>query len=141
MTKAQTIKVDLKSELSEISRLTAALDAFLGSLGLSQKIAFQSTLVLDELLTNVISYSKAKVIHVEAAFEDGLLRFLIKDDGIAFNPLEQASKPDLDASLEERKIGGLGVHITKELMDDVHYRHKGAYNILTLVKKTGTEKS
>lgn len=137
MNEMAILKMDLKSELAEIARFTHALSDFSTFHGLSEKEIFQSTLVMDELLTNVISYSEAQHIHVEAAYKDKGLTLKIEDDGNAYNPLEETVMPDLDAPLEERKIGGLGVHITKKMMDDVHYEYKDGLNILTLVKKIG----
>ena len=60
----------------------------------------------------------------------------ISDDGIPFNPFQKAS-PDLKASLEDRDIGGLGIHLVRELMDSVSYKRGVGRNIVTLVKDLG----
>ncbi len=57
----------------------------------------------------------------------------IADDGVPFNPLG-AEAPDIDASLEEREIGGLGIHLVRSLMDDVSYQRRIGKNVMTLVK-------
>jgi anti-sigma regulatory factor (Ser/Thr protein kinase) len=57
----------------------------------------------------------------------------IEDDGIPFNPLEKET-PDTDLPLEERKIGGLGIHLVRNLMDKVSYQRRVDKNRLTLVK-------
>ena len=57
----------------------------------------------------------------------------IEDDGISFNPLE-TKPPDLDCTLEERDIGGLGIHLIKGYMDDIDYQRRGKQNILTIKK-------
>ncbi len=58
----------------------------------------------------------------------------VEDDAVAFNPLEREA-PDLNAPLEDRPIGGLGVHLVRKLMDDVRYERAGARNILTMRKR------
>ena len=65
---------------------------------------------------------------------DGVVMAEISDDGRAFDPL-QVPPPDLDADLELRPIGGLGVHFMKTLMDEVAYRREGGRNILTMRKR------
>ena len=58
----------------------------------------------------------------------------MEDCGIPFNPVE-AEAPDLQSGLEERAIGGMGIHIVKNIMDDIKYERKGDKNILTLTKR------
>jgi anti-sigma regulatory factor (Ser/Thr protein kinase) len=58
----------------------------------------------------------------------------VEDDGVPFNPLE-ATEPDLDRPLEERSIGGLGIHLVKNLMDDVEYRREAGRNYLVMRKR------
>ena len=59
----------------------------------------------------------------------------ISDDGQPFNPLKDAPKPDLEAALEDRPIGGLGIHLVLTMMDEMHYRRENERNHLTLVKR------
>ena len=58
----------------------------------------------------------------------------MSDTGFPFNPLEQ-KESDLDVSLEERQIGGLGIHLIKEIMDEVRYAHEEGRNVLRMQKK------
>jgi serine/threonine-protein kinase RsbW/sigma-B regulation protein RsbU (phosphoserine phosphatase) len=62
------------------------------------------------------------------------LEIVLKDDAPAFNPFEAASHPDLDASIEERSVGGLGVHLVRTLMDDARASYDGTGNLITLKK-------
>ncbi|MBN2982764.1 ATP-binding protein [Cohnella algarum] len=62
------------------------------------------------------------------------VEIVLEDDAIPFNPLE-AGAPDLEPSLEERAVGGLGIHFVKKLMDDVSYERTSSGNRLVLVKK------
>jgi len=92
-------------------------------------------LVFDELLSNVISYaypdSGVGEIEVTLELEHGELVITLSDDGVPFDPLEK-STPDVHKSVEERDIGGLGIHLCRELMDDVAYRRSAGRNIVTL---------
>jgi serine/threonine-protein kinase RsbW len=58
----------------------------------------------------------------------------VEDDGRAFNPLEAAA-PNLDASIDERPIGGLGIHLVRSVMTSVEYRRQDGRNVLTMKKK------
>jgi anti-sigma regulatory factor (Ser/Thr protein kinase) len=73
-------------------------------------------------------------VGVDLVLEDGVLRVEIVDEAAAFDPLARPA-PDTDQALEERPIGGLGIHIVKQLMDDVRYRREGGKNVLTLTKR------
>ena len=60
---------------------------------------------------------------------------LIADDGRPFDPLTEAPEPDLESAIEDRPIGGLGVHLVRTMMDEVRYRREEGKNRLTLVKR------
>ena len=129
--------VELRNELSEVQRLSEEIEDFGTQYALSPEVVFQLNLALEEAVTNVISYGfddgRPHLLTVRLALEDGLLRAQVEDDGVAHDPL-QTPPPDLDASLEERKVGGLGIHLVKELMDEVSYLRSDERNILTMNK-------
>jgi serine phosphatase RsbU (regulator of sigma subunit)/anti-sigma regulatory factor (Ser/Thr protein kinase) len=131
----------LPAELEALAPLAEAVEGFLEREKLPAKLAFQLNLVLDELLTNTINYGFAKdprppsERHIEVILRrDGKdLVMVLEDDAAAFNPLD-APPPDLDKSLEERRIGGLGIHLVRKTMDELHYERDGRMNRLTLRK-------
>ncbi len=94
-------------------------------------------LIFDELLSNVISYAFPDEgdheisAHIEFVAER--LTVTISDDGLPFNPLS-AKTPDTKADLEDRELGGLGIHLVRSLVDDVAYHRRIDKNVLTLVK-------
>jgi phosphoserine phosphatase RsbU/P len=94
--------------------------------------------VFDELINNVISYGLSKdseqSIQVGIALYGNRLVIEIEDGGIPFNPFMRAD-PNTEASLDEREIGGLGIHLVKELMDEVSYNRAHDKNRVTLVKQ------
>jgi anti-sigma regulatory factor (Ser/Thr protein kinase) len=72
-------------------------------------------------------------VWLELERADGKLNLSLSDDGPAFDPLALPT-PDLDAPLEERPVGGLGVYLVREMMDDVSYSHRGGRNCLSMWK-------
>jgi len=106
-------------------------------LGIPRRLLFEINLALDELFTNIISYGFADtsehMIRVRISAENDLLTVVLEDDGIPFNPVERLS-PELPCTLEECKVGGLGIHLVKNLMDEVVYSRCGNKNVLTLKK-------
>ena len=93
------------------------------------------TLVLEELLTNVVSYGydddDAHEIHVSLEVKDGVLTSVFDDDGRPFNP-HDAQKPVMDGPLEERSVGGLGIHLILTIMDSVEYERVDGRNRTTM---------
>ena len=98
-------------------------------------------MALDEALSNVVRHGFADrrphEITVVLTLAIDELRVAIEDDGHSFNPLT-APRPDLDSPLGERRVGGVGVHLIRELMDRVRYERVGGRNRLTMVKRLRT---
>lgn len=129
----------LKNELEEIQLLAEAIELFGEENGIPAKALFQVNLALDELLTNTISYGYPEggehEILVSLILEgERKLRIEIHDDGEAFNPLE-TEEPDTSQDIDERPIGGLGIHLVRQMMDEIEYIRKDEQNIL-LIRKT-----
>ena len=135
---------ELKSDLDELDSLCENLETFGNRFGLSKKLIFEINLALDELFTNIISYGfkdgKEHIVKVTLTPENDELCLCIEDDGKPFNPIEFET-PDVSCSVEECKIGGLGIHIMKKLMDEVCYERCGDKNVLNLKKKVGIEET
>ena len=131
------VSFKLKSKLSELDILCQHLERFGQSIGLSPKCIFEANLALDELFTNIISYgfkdNKEHTIEIKISLKNNKLVFNIEDDGIPFNPTE-VDTPDMECTIEECKIGGLGIYLAKNLMDEVCYQRCKERNILTLKK-------
>ena len=131
------LSVTLRSRPDEIRRLAALLEGFGEANGLSPKLIFNLNLSFDELLTNIISYGydddAAHEIEVSVTLTDELLTATLEEAARPFDPLT-APKPDLDAALERRPVGGLGIHLVKTLMDDVAYERRHGRNRLVMRK-------
>ena len=93
---------------------------------------------LDEILTNAVNYGfedgNAHEILLSLSIESGLLTVEVQDDGRPFDPLA-IPVPDLDADLETRQIGGLGMHFVRTLLDTVSYSRRNGWNVLKLEKQ------
>lgn len=106
---------------------------------LSVKQIFTLTLVLDELITNILSYGYSDLdehpIDVTLAIDGTRLSLEISDDAQPFNILT-APEPELDVPLDERirPVGGMGVHIVKKLMHCIEYKRENGRNIVRLEK-------
>ncbi len=137
-----TYSFELKSDLSELDTLCQNLEAFGEKFGLPKKLIFEINLALDELFTNIISYGfqdeKEHIVKVTLIPGNDQLCLCIEDDGKPFNPIDFET-PDVACSVEECKIGGLGIHIMKKLMDEVCYERCDDKNILNLKKKISPE--
>jgi len=134
----EQIRIVLRNDLSEIPRLHWELENFGQKCSLSSKTLFELNLILEEVLANVISYAygdnQRHEIVVRAELKDGELVMEVEDDGRPFNPL-QIPPPDLESPLERRKVGGLGLHLVRELTNSIAYDRKGDKNRLVVRKK------
>lgn len=131
----------MKNEMSEVGRLRAFFFSVCREHGIDDENAKTLNLALEEWVANVINYAYPKGMrgHVEvtADVSDDVLTFVIKDHGAAFDPT-QHEEVDIDAELDERAIGGLGIHLIRTIMDTVEYqRTSDGYNrlVLTLTKR------
>lgn len=129
------LEIDAKTEnLDQVNDFIAD-----NLMGCPMKLLMQIDLVVEEVFVNIAHYAYKDA--VGKAFitckldkENDLLTLIFEDEGVQFDPLAK-DDPDITASAEEREIGGLGIFLTKKLMDDVSYERKDGKNILTLVKK------
>ena len=125
----------LPTRLEEIEHLANAVNKVLPD----RELAFSTNLCLEELITNTIIHGLKgavdKFIHVQISITDEWLEILLQDDAPRFDPFVQAPKPELEPDINERPVGGLGVHLVKTLMDDVHAYYDGGGNLIVLRKR------
>ncbi len=133
-----TEKIEIENNISEIAKVVEWIEGIKEKLDFPMKLVFDITLSLDEILTNIISYgfddSNRHIIGISYEYNFGILELTIIDDGKVFNPLE-SNAPDLDLDIDDMEIGGLGIMLVKEKMDNVLYSRKNERNILILKKK------
>ena len=134
------LTIDAKGEVArssyeELPDLVAAVEALGERDGWPGELTFRVSLVIDELAQNVVDYSRQDPVDVEVevtSMEEDIVIEII-DEGIPFDPLTEAPEPDLTSAIEDRPIGGLGVHFTKTLMDNVEYCRESGKNRLKIV--------
>ena len=91
----------------------------------------------EEILINIIDYSGSDKVHISCEFDDTekTLHLEFVDEGTPYNPLEKESDVDIDADIDERSIGGLGIFLYTTMMDKQEYRYAGGKNHLIAIKK------
>ena len=131
----------IKNDSRELGRLAEAVDDFSERNELAVETRFELQLCLEELVLNVVNHGFDNPgqhdirIGIELNDDDGrVLIVRVVDDGREFDPLTDTPAPDLDASLEDRAVGGLGVFLVRQIMDEVSYRREDGLNHLTLTK-------
>lgn len=128
----------LANDISEISRLYEFIEELGNEFSLSPDIVFNLNLVLEEAVVNVINYAYPKEehesIYLSARMHDGSIILVLTDTGKEFDPTA-APEADVTLSADERQIGGLGIFLIRQIMNEVKYERIEGKNVLTLEKK------
>ena len=127
----------LSCELQEVPRLNAFVEEICQGVGFDELTTMSIKVAVEEAVVNVMKYAyppgQERDVTVEAASNDVRLKFTIIDSGKPFDPTVQ-SKVDTTLPAQERKIGGLGIHIIRQNMDSINYERIDSLNVLTLRK-------
>jgi anti-sigma regulatory factor (Ser/Thr protein kinase) len=132
-------EITLPADKAELVRLLDWVEAALEDHQCHGKIRNQIAVVTEEIFVNIAAYAyrdqggPGRCVTIRFCFTGTIVAMQFEDSGLAFNPLEQ-EMPDTTASLEDRKIGGLGILLTRKLMDKIFYKRENEKNILTLYK-------
>ncbi len=133
----KALKINLTKNISDLTMLVTKLEKFFEENNISS-ISIPMTLILEELYTNTITHGASDgrdiFIEVNLGIDKNELVMTYKDNGIPFNVLELPD-PDLTASIENREVGGLGVHYVKTLTDSVEYEYLEKQNVLKMKKR------
>ena len=127
----------LHNNICEISHLYGFIEALADEAGLDLSLSTGINLALEEAVTNVIQYAYPEgtdgIVDIEAQLGSDCLSFIISDTGKPFDPTAK-DEVDITAGVEERPIGGLGIHLVRRIMDSVRYERRDGKNILTITK-------
>ena len=127
----------LHNDIHEISRLAGFVEGIAEEKQLETGLTLNLNLALEEAVTNVISYAYPPgtdgIVDIRATVGDHVLEFTISDEGQPFDPTA-APEVDTEMGLAQRKIGGLGIHLVRQIMDNVRYEWKDGKNVLNLIK-------
>ena len=132
------ISLRVKNDHAEMEMITSALESLAEEDNWSSGLLFHVNLALEELGLNIMDYGYdggSHEIEIDVISEEDSVTIEIVDDGRPFDPLTDTPAPDLDSSVEDRRIGGQGVHLVRALMDEVVYRREAGKNRLRLVTR------
>ncbi|MDO5131034.1 MAG: ATP-binding protein [Prevotellaceae bacterium] len=130
-------EIVINNQIEELERLAVFVEEVAEELGLDPELTMNLNLALEEVVSNVILYTypreMGEKITIMAQCDSNNLVFTITDKGKEFDPT-QVEEADITLSAEDREIGGLGIYIVKNIMNEVTYQRLDGKNILTLKK-------
>jgi sigma-B regulation protein RsbU (phosphoserine phosphatase) len=128
----------LPNDIQEVPRLNAFVDAVCETVGFDSALTMKLNLAIEEAVVNVMNYAYPPGVKgdvtIEALSNDVRLKFVIIDSGAPFDPTVHADV-DTTLSAQDRPIGGLGIHLVRNIMDSINYERIDNLNVLTLRKK------
>jgi anti-sigma regulatory factor (Ser/Thr protein kinase) len=131
----ETILLTLPNDLRELHRVNEVANAFLERRGIAHETVYVTNLAIEEILSNVIKYGYADTgrheISVSLRVDDGQVELQVVDDGRQFDPMS-APEVDVCVPLEERHVGGLGIHLLRTMATRVRYRRTEGRNHLSV---------
>ncbi len=131
-------RMTIGADRSEIAGVTAAFSEFADTHALSGSVRRSLHIALDEMLSNSIMHGFAGreggEVTVEVVLDTDRVCVTLTDDGRPFDPLEMPA-PDTTLTTQERRIGGLGIHLVRHIMDEVTYDRRADRNVLVLAKR------
>ncbi len=134
----EKLSIQIENKISEVNRLSLLIEEFGEKNSLPPDVVFDVSLSLDELVTNIVSYGfpdgeKSK-IEVNITLNETEILVELIDYGIEFDPTK-IPDADVTLSIDERRIGGLGIFFVRKKMNEIKYARVNNRNVLTLKKK------
>ena len=132
------VSLTVMTRRDELEIISAAVEDLGGRENWPKDLIFRVNLVLEELGLNIMDHGHDGGIHdidIVLTSEEDAVTIEIIDDGRPFDPLNDAPPPDLDSSLADRRVGGLGLHLVRSTMDELRYRRERGKNHLTLITR------
>ena len=132
----------ITNDINELAALEPFVEELSETYGLDTTMTFNLQLALDEALTNVVNYAYGDATGMPITLEAEMqqtqtgrrLVFTLTDKGMPFNPLENAPEVDTTLKAEDRDIGGLGIFLIRQMMDELKYTRSEGKNVFTLIK-------
>ena len=128
----------LANDIAEVSRLATFIEEVGEAFALTPDVVLNLNLVIEEAVVNIINYAYPKEqhesIYLSAHLHEGSIVLVLTDTGKEFDPT-LAPEADITLSADEREIGGLGIFLIRQIMNEVRYERIDGKNILTLEKK------
>ena len=136
----KTCSSTIDADIHAIPNISHAIDKTMRAHAFSEEEILDTQLAVEEAITNVIMHGYAGTpgqIMITCSITSGFVEVQIEDTAPPFNPLS-IPEPEIDENVEERQIGGLGVFLLRQVMDNIVYRYEAGKNILVLVKRKKT---
>jgi serine/threonine-protein kinase RsbW len=127
----------ITSDINEIPRVSELIESVMQGRGFPDEDILDTQLAVEEVVTNVIVHGYGNAggeILVTCRADGKAIEIRIEDHAAPFDP-RSLPEPDIHADIDEREIGGLGIFLTRQVMDDIQYRYENGKNILVLTKK------
>lgn len=131
------LHVSLPAKLTEVRNLSAAVEEFGDANQLPLPTVFMINLALDELITNAVTHGTFEVpdptVDVRLKAQQDVVILIMEDNGSPFDPTDmKADDVDTTSSLEDREVGGLGLHLVRSFAHEVSYEFVDGKNRLTV---------
>lgn len=133
---------EARAKTEELERVTDYIGSFLAENGFDRKSIAQTSIAVEEIFVNICRYARlpdTETVKIDVRMngqDRAVIRFA--DSGAAFDPLSKEA-PDTTLPPEERKAGGMGIYMMRQLVSCVDYRYEDGMNILTIIKQKPTE--
>ena len=131
-------KLTLNNNIEETPLLAPFIDSVAEEAGIDFATAMSLNLALEEAVVNVMQYAYPKGTHgtvdIRAVAAGEMLKLIISDSGTPFDPTKK-EVVEVTQDRETRQIGGLGIHLIREIMDSISYEYANGKNVLTMCKK------
>jgi len=111
--------------------LRNAIHSFGLCIGMERKALKKYEVAAEEAIVNILHYSQANDIEIVLSSQDSAFTIQLMDDGLPFDPTEHTPN---NKTIDERQIGGMGIHLIRQIVDEMHYERKKGKNILRMVK-------
>lgn len=126
------------AKLEQLDSVLSFVDSELHQAGCEETVKTQIMVAVEEIFTNISQYAYPKqegrvTVQLQIIESSAIAQIEIIDQGVPYDPLERQD-PNITLSVEKRDIGGLGIFMVKQMMDEVSYRYENKSNILTIRK-------
>ncbi len=131
---ADGIDITLTADAAALPAVEAALEAFVEGHDLPPRTGYTLALIVEELVTNIVKYGYAGAdagpLKLTVRIDDGRVVGTLIDAGAPFDPTAMEA-PDVEADMDDRRIGGLGVHLVRTMSEDFTYRRDDGHNVVS----------